>query len=423
MKRVTTFAIIFIMLFSIPLIAKPKVRMGVILAEQRDENYGVIIKKVTAESPAEKAGLIADDLLMKIDGDKIYTVGQVRKMLELYEPDQKIKISYMREDQMNSCMLQLVEKKGIELPKRTYMGVFMDDMNEKLKEKLKFEEPFGIYISEVVKDSPADKAGLKAKDVLLTFADEKIYTSDQLIKMLKNFKPEDEVELKVHRGKKTKNLKIILGEKEDTEKLYFSGGSILDHLYQSPDNILFYQYDYSDNKKWIGVELDIKKEKKVEDGETTVNVERQISKVIEGTPAEKAGLKKGDIIIAVENDENMEISQALKDKEIGDEITLTIERDGKVREFNVGIAERESPETVKDVEFSIDNGEIKVLIDGTEKKLEDLEKLKDGFGEIKVIKDINIEALDDVKDKLNDARKKMGDIDLDIEILNDHREL
>jgi len=423
MKRVTTFAIIFIMLFSIPLIAKPKVRMGVILADQKDENYGVIIKKVTAESPAEKAGLIADDLLMKIDGDKIYTVGQVRKMLELYEPDQKIKISYMREDQMNSCMLQLEEKKGIELPKRTYMGVFMDDMNEKLKEKLKFEEPFGIYISEVVKDSPADKAGLKAKDVLLTFADEKIYTSDQLIKMLKNFKPEDEVELKVHRGKKTKNLKIILGEKEDTEKFYFSGGSILDQLYQSPDNILFYQYDYSDNKKWIGIKLDIKKEKKVEDGETTVNVERQISKVIEGTPAEKAGLKKGDIIIAVENDENMEISQALKDKEIGDEITLTIERDGKVREFSVGIAERKSPETAKDVEFSIDDGEIKVLIDGTEKKLEDLEKLKDGFGEINVIKDINIEALDDVKDKLNDARRNIKNIDLDIEILNDHREL
>ena len=278
-------------------------------------------------------------------------------------------------------------------------------------------------ISEVVEGSPADEAGLKDEDVLLTFADEKIFTTDQLIKMLKNYKPEDKIALQVFRGKKTKKLKIILGEQEDKLSYFFSGKDGSFDLFNTPENVLFYQYDLHGNNKWIGVQLDLKKQKTIEDGKETVTRETTITKVLEGTPAEKAGLKDGDIIIAVEKDKDLEIGKAIQGKDIGDEVTLTIERDGKELDIVVTIGERESSKSEKKVEITIDDGDIKVIIDGVEKNIGDLENIHEDRDKIKMIKHIKMEELDDVRDDLNKVKEEMKNIDINIEILNTCDEL
>lgn len=423
MKKTIIIALISMMLISIPLFAKSKVRMGVILDENTKEQYGVLIKKVTEESPAEIAGLKTNDILMMLDGDKIYTVDQVKKMLSFFEPEQKIKITFKRGKNTETCILELEERKVPEIPKRTYMGVFLMDLDEKVKKKIKIKESFGIMISEVVKDSPADEAGLKDKDVILTFADEKIFTIDQLIKMLKNYKPEDEVTLEIFRGKKTKKIKLVLGEKEDKLNYFFSEKDGSFDVFNKPENVLFYQYDLPGHNKWIGVQLDLEKQKTIKDGEETVTRKTTITKVIKGSPAEKAGLLNGDIIIAVENEKNLEIGKAIEGKEIGDEVTLTIERDGKVQNIVVEIGEREHLESEKKVEVTIDDGEIKVIIDGVEKNIGDLENFHDQFEKIQMIKHIKMEELDDVRDNLNKVKEEMKNIDLNIEILNTNDEL
>ena len=411
------------MLISIPLFAKSKVRMGLVLGEKSKEQYGVLIKRVTEESPADKAGLMTGDLLMMIDGDKIYTIDQVKKMLSFFESEQKIKITFKRGENTDTCILELEERKVPEIPKRTYMGVFLMDLDDKTKKKLKLKETSGILISEVVKDSPADEAGLKDKDVLLTFDDEKIYTTDQLIKMLKNFKPEDKVSLEVFRGKKTKKLKLVLGEKEDKLNYFFSGKDKSFDVFNTPENVLFYQYDLPGHNKWIGVQLDLKKQKTMKDGEETITRETKITKVIKGTPAEKAGLKDGDIIIAVEKDKDLEIGKAIKGKEVGDEVTLTIERDGKTQDIVVIIGERESLNSEKNVEVTIDDGDIKILIDGVERNIGDLDNIHEKFEKIEMIKHIKMEELDDMRDDLNKVKEEMKNIDINIEILDTSDEL
>ena len=416
MKKIIVIALISIMLMSIPLFAKSKVRMGVVLGEITGEQYGVQIKKITKESPAEKAGLIAKDILMKIDGDKIYTIDQLKKMLSFLEPEQKITVTYKRDDKTDTCILVLEERKLPEVSKRTYMGVFLKDLNEKIKKKLKLEKPYGIMISKVVEDSPADEAGLKDEDILLTFAKEKIFTTDQLVKMLKNFKPNDEIALKIIRSKKTKKLKIILGEKED--KVYYSGLNTSSNIFNIPENVLFYQYDLPGHNKWIGVKLDIKTEKTEKEGKKIITKEKKITEVIKGTPAEKAGLHIGDIIVAVESDKNLEIGKALAKKEVGDEIILTIERDGRVQDIVVSIGKREYDKSKKDVQVTIEDGEIKLLINGVEKSISDFEYLRQGLDEIEMIKNIKSDVLDEVHEELEKVKEEMENIDLNIEIFD-----
>ena len=419
MKKIVMLILIGLLLSSIPLFARSKVRMGLVLNGSIDEQYGVLVKKVSEGSPAEKAGLKLDDLILKIDGEKIYTVDQIKKMLLQYEPEQKLKITFKRGKVTDTCNLKLEERKVPEIPKRTYMGVFLKDLDEELKETLKLKKSYGILISEVVKDSPADKAGLKDEDILLTFAKEKIFTTDQLVKMLKNFKPNDEISLEIIRSKKTKKLKMTLGEKED--KVYYSGFNTSSNIFNIniPENVLFYQYDLPRHNKWIGVKLDIKTEKTEKDGKKNVTKEITITDVIKGTPAEKSGLKKGDIIVAVESDKNLEIGKALAKKEVGDEITLTIERDGKVQDIVVGIGEREYDKSKKDVQVTIEDGEIKLLINGVEKSISDLEYLREGLDEIEMIKDIKLDVLDEVNEELEKVKEEMKNIDFNIEILND----
>ena len=171
------------------------------------------------------------------------------------------------------------------------------------------------------------------------------------------------------------------------------------------------------------MQLDLKKQKTIEDGEETVTSETTITKVIKGTPAEKAGLKDGDIIIAVESDKDLEIGKVIKGKEVGDEVTLTIERDGKTQDIVVTIGERESLTSEKKVEVTIDNGEIKVIIDGVEKNIGDLENINEKFEKIEMIKHIKMEELDDVQDDLNEVKEEMKNIDINIEILNTSDEL
>jgi hypothetical protein len=66
-----------------------------------------------------------------------------------------------------------------------------------------------------------------------------------------------------------------------------------------------------------------------------------VEDVIEGLPAEKAGIKPGDILVSVgghDIEASTDVREALKDHEPGDAIDFTIERDGKEQKITVRLA-------------------------------------------------------------------------------------
>ncbi len=68
-------------------------------------------------------------------------------------------------------------------------------------------------IVEVLKGSPADKAGLKADDVVVKFDGKKVDRAENLIDMVSKRKPGEEVKVEVRRGDETIELKITLGKR------------------------------------------------------------------------------------------------------------------------------------------------------------------------------------------------------------------
>jgi len=100
------------------------------------------------------------------------------------------------------------------------LGVRYIVLNQEISKVHKLPKDYGALIvreslgeGAVVKDSAADKAGLKEYDIILECSNEKITEKNPLANLLQKFKIGDEVSLKVLREGKEIILKVKLEEK------------------------------------------------------------------------------------------------------------------------------------------------------------------------------------------------------------------
>ncbi|HJZ58776.1 MAG TPA: PDZ domain-containing protein [Gemmataceae bacterium] len=70
-------------------------------------------------------------------------------------------------------------------------------------------------VTEVVKDSPAEKAGIKADDVVEKYDGQAVLSVQDLIEKVRATKPGTEVTVTVKRGKDTKEIKVKVGTRPD----------------------------------------------------------------------------------------------------------------------------------------------------------------------------------------------------------------
>jgi len=102
--------------------------------------------------------------------------------------------------------------------KRGWLGVRIQEVTKEIAEVEKLKKPAGALVASVGQNSPADKAGIKAGDIILEFDGKKIDTMRTLPKVVANTKVGKSVELKVWRNKKSITKKLTLGRLESSEE-------------------------------------------------------------------------------------------------------------------------------------------------------------------------------------------------------------
>src|SRR5262249_38313964 len=90
--------------------------------------------------------------------------------------------------------------RGTPRPGDPYFGFKLDQIDKDCK------------IIEVVKDSPAEKAGLKADDIIKKFEGKDVDDVEALRELVKKKKPGDKVKFEVQRGDKTVTLEVVVGK-------------------------------------------------------------------------------------------------------------------------------------------------------------------------------------------------------------------
>lgn len=101
---------------------------------------------------------------------------------------------------------QLIEK-GVVI--RSWLGVEVQPIPDALRAYLNLENS-GVLVTDVLKDSPAQKAGIKRWDIILEYQGKPIDSSKALEKMVYRTPPETEVELLILRGGRQERIKAKL---------------------------------------------------------------------------------------------------------------------------------------------------------------------------------------------------------------------
>jgi serine protease Do len=216
---------------------------------------GVGITRVVQGSPAEKAGLKKDDVILRLDGENITSVRKLNRLVSEIAPDQSVKVTVSRggaEQEItatiakrdNSSMAQdffqvqprvwkregnlkefkdfkwdfpLGEKFGFDFGKDgdfTFMlgnsrriGVSTMQLTKQLADYFGIADGKGVLVTSVTEDSPAAKAGVKAGDVITSIDGEAVDSPGDLARAI-NRKKEGEVTLTVIRNKSQQTFRV-----------------------------------------------------------------------------------------------------------------------------------------------------------------------------------------------------------------------
>jgi S1-C subfamily serine protease len=193
---------------------------------------------------------------------------------------------------------------------------------------------YGAIVNEVVDDSPAAESELQEDDIIIAFNGEKVTDAEELTDLVQESNPGDEVTLTVQRGNSTEEITVTLDSRRYRDTHW--GWSHAPHT-------SFYSGRGYDRHGYLGVSVDDLSEQLgdyfgVRDGDGAL-----ISSVEEDSPAEAAGLTAGDIIVAIDDEDVYDASDAVelvRDYEEGDQVTIHIIRDKQRTEVTAELEER-----------------------------------------------------------------------------------
>lgn len=100
---------------------------------------------------------------------------------------------------------------------RGHLGVTIQSVNQALADSFGLKKPTGALISSVEKDSPAERAGLKAGDVILRMNDKEIVTSSELPSLVAIATPGSTARLDIMRNGESKRIELTVGKLKNME--------------------------------------------------------------------------------------------------------------------------------------------------------------------------------------------------------------
>ncbi len=243
----------------------------------------------------------------------------------------------------------------------SYLGVQTEEITKDNFAKYGLREVRGVAIEKVIEGSPAEKAGFQGGDVIVRFNNEEVTSVRKLTRLLGEVAPDHQAKLIVIRSGGERELTATLA-KRPTPKFEEGGfGVTAPQLQRLPfpppadmpslprmeavpptpgTNEPFVWRTGSGRRIGVGVST-LTKQLSDHFGVTSGVM---INEVRADSPAAKAGLKAGDIIVEVEGKEvkgEIDLIRAIAEKKEGD-VTLTIVRDRNRQTIRV------TPEEAKD---------------------------------------------------------------------------
>jgi serine protease Do len=208
---------------------------------------GVLLGRVVPDSPAAKAGLKENDVVTEINGQRVEGATQFRRMIHEIPAGRSIQLTVWRDGRAQTLNVTLGKAEDhhgawmkaapgtfafrvpeipdtIEIPNipqmdwggmlfpgmRPRLGIDAEDLNGQLGAFFGAPDGEGVLVREVNSGSPAEKAGLKAGDVITKINDERIRSIGDLHEKLAAKHDGKTVKLGILRNRSEMNLTVEL---------------------------------------------------------------------------------------------------------------------------------------------------------------------------------------------------------------------
>jgi len=225
-----------------------------------------------------------------------------------------------------------------------FLGVYAENISRENMARYHMGQVRGVGVTQVIKDSPAEKAGLRKDDVILRMDGENITSVRKLNRIVAEMSPDQSVRVTVSRGGAEQEITATIGKRDNTNfagdlfsanpRLWKEGiqPKVFKWERQFPSSDFFDkngQLTFAfGNSRRIGVST-MQLTKQLADYFGITNGKGVlVTSVTDDGPAAKAGVRAGDVITAIDGEEvdsSGDISRVINSKKEGD-VSLTIIR-------------------------------------------------------------------------------------------------
>lgn len=200
------------------LIATGKVTRGWlgVVIQQMDEDLaksfgltsnkeGVLVAEVTPDSPADKAGLKDGDVIIRMNGQKITDVAELRNKIALTPPGTALVLEIIRDGKPASVTVTIGEQPtsmgmGTRSEILESLGFSVQELTPELADHFGYPHGHGVLISEVDPDGLAAQIGLRAGQLIEEVNRQKVKNVKEFMSALAASKDSKRVLLRVREG-------------------------------------------------------------------------------------------------------------------------------------------------------------------------------------------------------------------------------
>ena len=229
---------------------------------------GALVGEVERKSPAEAAGVKEGDVIVQFAGKNIEDTNDLQKAVADTKPESKVTVVVMRKGekktldvvvgkQPSKSRMIAVSPRGtgnfnVLIGAQNYQGMSLRELNEQLGQYFGVSEGSGVLVWEVEKGSAADKAGVKAGDVLTTVGKKKIKSLRDVGRALGIYDDGEKAELDVVRKGTHQALSLEVQDSEENAGYHFWFNS--PSLPRHPGGVLFNEAPFEFDMPDINIE-------------------------------------------------------------------------------------------------------------------------------------------------------------------------
>ncbi|HSY91528.1 MAG TPA: PDZ domain-containing protein [Candidatus Binatus sp.] len=212
------------------------------------EEKGVEVTMVDQDAPAGKAGIKEHDVILTMNGTSIESGAQLRRMIHEMPPGRVVSFGLSRDGAPMTVKVQLADKHNefarglhpgdihvkipdihipdIEMPNFEWVvttrsersGLMVENITPQLGEFFGVKNGNGVLVRSVEKGSTAEKAGLRAGDVIVKVNDQAVHDTSDFTHAVRS-RNGGSVSIGVMREKKEQNINLTLPERKESGEL------------------------------------------------------------------------------------------------------------------------------------------------------------------------------------------------------------